>query len=121
MNKLNKLMGSGMALYSLISAAGDTNIVLTKGMSSTISDSNKYVTIISENGIPVKLSTEDIRNKIVAKVGSRPISELELQIHDEENEIIITDRTRIIIKTDLRELRTCCINGVGPDHGRYSQ
>jgi hypothetical protein len=115
MKKIKLALAPSLFMFSALSSASEANLRLTKGMSGELTKSIDTVTIISSAGIPIKLNANEIRQQVIAQVGMKPINDLEIQVHDENNEIIITDRSRIIIHTDISELRQCCVNGVGPN------
>lgn len=118
MKKIKLIIGPSLFLFSTLASAIESDIVLTKGMSGEISTETNSVTIISKSGEPIILNAQTIREQMINQNGIQPYSELEIQIHDENDEIIITDRSRIIIHTDISELRQCCVNGIGPGNTR---
>lgn len=112
MKKFSKnLILPSIIISTIASASGsDNETTLTKGMTTRFGEASDSITIITNNGEPIILKRELIENQLRPHIGNRPIHSLEIQVHDENNEIIITDRSRLIMRTDIQGLVKCCIN-----------
>lgn len=99
----------GILIFSgLVSA--DTYETLAQGKSQIINRNAETITIISNNGEIVSLDAKKILETIAPFSGGADLTKLEIFVHDELDDILISNRERLHILTNIDELKQCCPN-----------
>lgn len=75
----------------------------------------KNLVVFTASGRPVSLDANKIKEEILPQNGEpTPDTTLEIYVHDETEEVWITNRGSINVFTDLIELGNCCPNLATP-------
>ena len=99
-----------LILYSQLSSAMDRSLTISPDKAVVFRNSISEFVVLTDSGRIVHLDANKIRDMIEPLAGAMPLNELEILVHRETDEIIISDRNNINIYTDIRELSQCCPN-----------